>query len=77
MSVRIQFDKPSEWPFTNLDLVSGKVFLTLPADAAISAITVKLEGESRTRLAGPKYSYNEKSDKKRIELEVHKVSKWS
>jgi len=77
MSVRIQFDKPNEWHFTNLDFVTGKVILILQADAAISAINVKLEGESRTRLAGPKQPYNDRSDKKRTELEVHKVSECS
>ena len=73
MSVRIQFDKPNEWPFTNLDWVSGKIVLTLPSDASISAITVKLEGESRTRLAGPKSPYSDRQDKRRTELEHHKL----
>ena len=73
MSVRIQFDKPNEWHFTNLDVVSGNVILTLPSDTTISAITVKLEAESRTRLAGPKSPHSERSDKKRIELEFHKL----
>ena len=77
MSVTIQFDKPNALHFTNLDVVSGRVILALQADATISAINVKLEGESRTRLAGPKASSNDRSDKKRTELEVHKVSEFS
>jgi hypothetical protein len=73
MAVRIQFDKPNAWHFTNLDFVTGRVILTLPTDATISAITVKLEGESRTRLAGPKTPQDER--RRRTELEVHKVHK--
>ena len=75
MSVRIQFDRP-QVHFTNLDFLTGKVIIHLVADAAISAVTVKLEGESRTRLSGPRLTYNnERSDKRRTELEWHKVSK--
>lgn len=74
MSVRIQFDQPSSRCYTNLDFVTGRVTLILPTDATISAVNVKLEAESRTRLAGPKDFRNERSEKKRIELEVHKVS---
>jgi Arrestin (or S-antigen), N-terminal domain len=75
MSVRIQFDRP-QIHYTNLDFITGKVVVHLVADAAISAVTVKLEGESRTRLSGPKLAYNnERSEKRRTELEWHKVSK--
>ncbi len=77
MSVRIQFDQPSSQCYTNLDFVSGRVTLILPSDATISAVNVKLEAESRTRLAGPKDFRNERSEKKRVELEVHKVSECS
>src|ERR1700754_4765772 len=73
MSVRIQFDQPEQRCYTNLDFVSGNVILILPQDATISAVTVKLEGESKSRLAAPKFPDNERSDKKRSELEVHKV----
>lgn len=73
MSVHIQFDQLESTCYTNLDFVSGTIVLTLPNDAAISAVTVKLEGESRTRLAAPKFPHNERSDKKRTELELHKV----
>ena len=73
MSVRIQFDDTNSKCYTNLDFVSGHVTLTLPTDSTISAINVKLEGESRTRLAGPKSPHNERSDKKRTEIELHKV----
>lgn len=73
MSVHIQFDQPPARCYTNLDFISGRVILVLPSDASISAVTVKLEGESRVRLAVPKFPGNERSDKKRTELEVHKV----
>jgi hypothetical protein len=73
MSVRIQFDQPEQSCYTNLDFVSGNVILILPQDATIAAVTVKLEGESKTRLAAPKFPDNERSDKKRSEIEVHKV----
>lgn len=73
MSVRIQFDKPISF-FTNLDFVTGRVILALSTDATISAINVKLEGESRTRLAGPRNPQDVRFDKKKTELEVHKVS---
>ncbi|EXJ83616.1 hypothetical protein A1O1_07239 [Capronia coronata CBS 617.96] len=73
MSVHIQLDQAESRCYTNLDFVSGSVILFLPNDATISAITVKLEGESRTRLAGPKFPNNERSEKKRTELEYHKL----
>lgn len=74
MSVRILLDRPHAH-FTNLDFITGKVLFTLPVDSTISSIVVKLEGESRSRLSGPKYPGGERSEKKKTELEVHKVSK--
>lgn len=59
--------------FTNLDTLSGRVVLRLPTEAAIAGIQIKLEGESRTRLSGPRNPQNVHSEKKRTELEVHKV----
>ena len=74
MSVRIQLFHDEAAPYTNLDVVSGRVILILPADATISAINVKLEGESKTRLAGARHPGSEqRSDKQRTELELHKV----
>lgn len=73
MSVRLRLDKP-QVHFTNLDFLTGKVIVHLVTDAAISAVTVKLEGESRTRLSGPRLAYNnERSDRRRTELELHKL----
>ena len=72
MSVTIQLDRPHAH-FTNLDFLSGKVILNLPSETPIEGIQVKLEGESRTRLSGPRHPHHEQSDKKRTELEVHKV----
>ena len=71
MSVRIQLDKP-RGVFTNLDQISGAVILSILGPETVSAITVKLEAESRTYLAGhinPRRNYEEGSRQ-----EVHKVS---
>ncbi|KAL4814586.1 hypothetical protein BDW67DRAFT_165681 [Aspergillus spinulosporus] len=72
MSVAIHLDRPYKH-LTNLDYLTGKVILTLQSETSVAGIQVKLEAESRTRLAGPKYPHNEHSDKKRTELEVHKL----
>ncbi|KAL3432487.1 hypothetical protein BDV09DRAFT_174039 [Aspergillus tetrazonus] len=72
MSVAIHLDRPHKH-LTNLDYLTGKVILTLQSETSVAGIQVKLEAESRTRLAGPKYPHNEHSDKKRTELEVHKL----
>ncbi|RMZ76393.1 hypothetical protein DV737_g4866, partial [Chaetothyriales sp. CBS 132003] len=72
MSVRVQLDQDPSAPYTNLDFISGRVLLALPSDATISAINVKLEAESRTRLMAPRQPH-ERADRKRAELEVHKL----
>ncbi|KAI9682934.1 MAG: hypothetical protein M1829_006370 [Trizodia sp. TS-e1964] len=72
MSVRIELDKPHSH-FTNLDFIAGTVYLTLNSDEAISSIVVKLEGESKTRLAPPRL-VAERGDRRRHEIEVHKAS---
>lgn len=75
MSVRIQLDKPHA-PFTNLDIISGVVVLSLLGPETISNINVKLEGESRSRLAGslnPRGTYDP-YERDQAQLEVHKVS---
>ncbi|KAJ5389164.1 uncharacterized protein N7496_000232 [Penicillium cataractarum] len=59
--------------YTNLDFLSGKVVLHLPTETAIGGIQVKLEGVSRTRLSGLRHPHHVNSDKKRTELEVHKI----
>ncbi|KAJ5895573.1 Arrestin-like N-terminal [Penicillium taxi] len=59
--------------YTNLDYLSGKVVVQLFSETAIGGIQVKLEGESRTRLSGPRNPQNGHSEKKRTELEVHKI----
>ena len=75
MAVRIQLDRPYSH-FTNLDHITGKVIFTLITDETISAIVVKLEGESRTRLAGPRSVFNDRPDRSKTEIEVHKVSEY-
>ncbi|ODH41751.1 hypothetical protein ACO22_01329 [Paracoccidioides brasiliensis] len=72
MSVRIHLDRPHAH-FTNLDFITGKVILLLTTDTPITSIVVKLEGESRTRLAAPKYPHNDRNEKKRTEVESHKL----
>lgn len=72
MSVRIQLDKP-RGVFTNLDQISGVVILSILGPETISAITVKLEGESRTYLAGHP-AYRNRVEKEGSRQEVHKVN---
>ena len=52
MAVRIHLDNPHTC-YTNLDFISGKVILSLGREETITAITVKLEGESSTTLTRP------------------------
>jgi hypothetical protein len=73
MSVRIRLDQP-DLHFTNLDYLSGGVIVNFPVDAAVSAITVKLEGESCSRLAGPKQPNSNRENNLRTEFEWHRVS---
>ena len=70
MYLSIDLDRTD--PITNLDFVSGRVRFNLLANTKVSHITVKLEGESRTRLlsAPPPGSRN---DRPRPNLEIHKV----
>ncbi|KAL8727163.1 MAG: hypothetical protein Q9181_005805 [Wetmoreana brouardii] len=72
--VRIQLDNPQTL-YTNLDFITGKVVLSLRTNETISAITVKLEGESRSRLMGerPGYGVGLMREEKTIETEVHKA----
>ncbi|KAI1914852.1 hypothetical protein LOZ12_004069 [Ophidiomyces ophidiicola] len=72
MSARVFLDKPHAH-FTNLDFITGRVVLSLPVETAVTLVVVKLEGESRTRLVAPKHPHNERSDKKRTEIESHKL----
>jgi hypothetical protein len=52
MSVHIQLNNPPPF-YTNLDDLSGRVILNLTSNENISAIMVKLEGESKTVLPRP------------------------
>ncbi|KAF2101022.1 hypothetical protein NA57DRAFT_36752 [Rhizodiscina lignyota] len=70
MNVNLFLDKPRNH-FTNLDEITGKVVLKTSSANAVNNITVKLEGESRTRLISQgRPGYN---DKPRPVLEVHKL----
>ena len=73
--LRVQLHKPYNY-FTNLDEISGEVLLSLLSQETIAGITVKLEGESRTRHAGA-YGVPGTYDpyaRNQTQLEVHKVS---
>jgi hypothetical protein len=70
MAARVYLDKPHAY-FTNIDYITGKVILQIHSETSIQAIHVKLEGESRTRLSGPR---QDRPDKTKTEVEVHKVS---
>ncbi|OJJ48107.1 hypothetical protein ASPZODRAFT_1516368 [Penicilliopsis zonata CBS 506.65] len=72
MSATIHLDRPHTH-FTNLDIITGKVLVHLISETSIGGIQVKLEGESKTRLAGPRHGQPDTSEKKRTELEVHKI----
>lgn len=73
MNVQLHLDPHG--PYTNLDLVTGKVILHNPSSTTISHITVKLEAESRTRLLAPPSQdprQNRRNEPRPV-LEVHKV----
>ena len=78
MSVRIQLDRPHAH-FTNLDQISGIIILQLVSPETISEITVKLEGESRSRLVGPANTRGtyDPYERNTALLEVHKVSEYN
>lgn len=74
--LRIRIHQPHT-SFTNLDEISGHVILSLTSQETIAAITVKLEGESRTRLAGTfggPGTYDPYT-RDQTQMEIHKVSK--
>lgn len=78
MSVHIVLDNPHTF-YTNLDFISGRIILSLTADENVSAITVKLEGESRTLLAralNPQQAYGpyaRRDARQTIAMENHKI----
>ncbi|KAI9719244.1 MAG: hypothetical protein M1812_003574 [Candelaria pacifica] len=74
MSVRVQLDRPHDH-FTNLDFVTGRVILQLPRDETIASVVVKLEGESKMKLEGPRsvYGQDRQDNRTKAELEVHKL----
>ncbi|KAF1993875.1 arrestin [Amniculicola lignicola CBS 123094] len=57
--------------YTNLDVISGKVYLRVPNPGHVSSIVVKLEGESRTRLMAALRP--DRPERQRPVLEVHKI----
>ena len=70
MQASITLDQPGNVSFTNLDQISGKVVVRCGKSTDVSSITVKLEGESRTRLLSPPGPTGEKA---KPQLEYHKV----
>lgn len=75
MNVQLHLDKPRNH-FTNLDFITGKVVLRTRSQEDVDQITVKLEGESRTRLMSQGLQ-NTRHEKPRPVLEVHKVGRCS
>ncbi len=61
MSIRIAFDDPPEF-YTNLDVVKGRVVISLTRYEQVGAIIVKLEGESNTALMPPPESGTSQRD---------------
>jgi hypothetical protein len=53
MNVQLVVNQPPAGKFTNLDHITGSVILRVPRQTSISIITVKLEGESTTRIEDP------------------------
>ncbi|KAL9613150.1 MAG: hypothetical protein Q9167_002315 [Letrouitia subvulpina] len=80
MSVRIHLDKP-QGCFTNLDYITGKVILSITSNETVTAINVKLEGDSKTRLLGnrpyggfeDRFPTRQRGDEVQVETEVHKL----
>jgi hypothetical protein len=69
MLVQLHLDHPHEH-YTNLDLINGKVLLSVPNPTNVSSVIVKLEGESKTRLMAAVRP--DRPDRQRPVLEVHK-----
>ncbi|KAL8639212.1 MAG: hypothetical protein Q9226_008897, partial [Calogaya cf. arnoldii] len=78
MSIRIQLDDTRSL-YTNLDFIRGKAILSLRRTEDITAVNVKLEGESKSRLEGePPDPYGfggmrRRKDDTVNETEVHKL----
>ena len=80
MSVRIHLDRP-QGCFTNLDFISGKAILSITGNETVTGITVKLEGDSRTKLLGnrpyggldERFPHRQRVDDVQVESELHKV----
>ncbi|KAI4216469.1 MAG: hypothetical protein LQ351_000958 [Letrouitia transgressa] len=80
MSVRIHLDKP-QGCFTNLDYITGKAILSITGNETVTAINVKLEGDSKTRLLGTRpfggiderFPSRQRGDEAQVETEIHKL----
>lgn len=78
MSIRIQL-LDARSVYTNLDFIRGKAILSLTRPEDITAVNVKLEGESKSRLEGePPDPFGFGGIRRRreeiaTETEVHKV----
>lgn len=83
MSVRIVFDNHRPL-YTNLDIIKGRAILSITKNETIAAITVKLEGDCKTRLTAeiddPYHQrWRERRERRAggpdvaVETELHKV----
>lgn len=70
MLVRVILDQPANVAYTNLDQISGQVILRTQKSESVNAITVKLEGESRTRLMSPP---GQNGERPKPMIEYHKL----
>ena len=73
LAASIVLDQALNVSYTNLDQVSGKVIVRCGKSLEVSAIDVKVEGESRTRLLAPEGPGGERG---KPQVEYHRVS-WS
>ncbi|KAF2140008.1 uncharacterized protein K452DRAFT_231176 [Aplosporella prunicola CBS 121167] len=72
MQLQVVLNQPPGSHYTNLDTITGRVLLQLASNTTVSSITVKLEGESRTRLVAPAKPEYGNSRPKPV-LELHKI----
>ncbi|KAF2765197.1 hypothetical protein EJ03DRAFT_345806 [Teratosphaeria nubilosa] len=69
MSATLLLDQSGNISYTNLDEISGRVVVRCAKSVDIDSITVKLEGDSRTRLM----SAGNAEQRPKPQLEVHKI----
>lgn len=74
MDASVSLDQAGNVSFTNLDEITGRILVRNARPADVTAVVVKLEGESRTRLLSPPGVNGERP---KPQLEYHKVGDTS